>query len=229
MSEPSPSRIRGFPVWRSREGEGYWNPDHGEVEVPEGWTFLPAGDAFVTRQAKKGPHWVLLKRRKGYTATLGVFCPEESVKVAEAKATRTKGAREAQREVGKRTRARAEERYRAELEEEVLSFLGFAPGHASLAREIAKGAAAQATPVGSERVGRTRTLSLSKRAELAARAYIRHEHTNYEALLWDLSGENPCIDVEDEKDPRYHAIKAEAQREADRFLAEHRAGSAIDP
>ncbi|MDE1821901.1 MAG: DUF2293 domain-containing protein [Euryarchaeota archaeon] len=218
---PAPRLVQGLPVWHSREREGYWNPEYGEVELPEGWVFLPSGDAFVTRQAKKGPHWVLLKRRKGYTATLGVFCPEESVQQAEAKAAETEGSRAARREVGKRTRARAEERYRAELEQEILAFLEFAPEHALLAREIAKGAAARATPVGSGRVGRTRTLPLSKRAEFAARAYIRHKHTNYEADLWRASGENPTVDL-DPRDPLYREIKGEAQRAVDRFLAEHR-------
>ena len=216
------AEVRGLPVWQSREGEGYWNPERGQVQLPKGWVFLPSGDPFVTRQAKKGPHWVLLKRRKGCTATLGVFCPEESVKQAKAMAAETKPSRAAQRVVGKRTRARAEERYRDALEKAVLSFLAFAPRHASLAQEIAREAVAKATPVGSGCVGRTRKLSLPTRAELAARAYIRHEHTNYEALLWDMSGENPCIDVEDEKDPRYREIKAEAQQETDRFLERHR-------
>lgn len=76
--------------------------------------------------------------------------------------------------------------------------------------------------MGSGRVGRTRTLALSKRAELAARAYIRHKHTNYEADLWSASGESPMIDP-DPRDPLYPGIKAEAQKAVDRFLAEHRA------
>lgn len=58
-------------MWLAREGEGYWNPERGNLTVPGGWGFVPAGDAFVTREVKKGPHWVLVKRRKGYAATLG--------------------------------------------------------------------------------------------------------------------------------------------------------------
>ena len=33
-------------VYMTREGP--WNPDHGEVEIPDDWEFLPSGDAFVT-------------------------------------------------------------------------------------------------------------------------------------------------------------------------------------
>ena len=37
-------------VYMTREGP--WNPDHGEIEIPDGWEFLAAGDAFVTRRVK---------------------------------------------------------------------------------------------------------------------------------------------------------------------------------
>jgi hypothetical protein len=33
---------------------GPWNPDHGPIEIPDDWDFLPSGDAFVTRQVKAG-------------------------------------------------------------------------------------------------------------------------------------------------------------------------------
>ena len=213
----------GLPVWHAREGEGYWNPEWGIVSVPKGWVFVPAGTTFVTREVKKGPHWILLKRRKGYTATLGVFCPEASLTDAEKRRDETAESRARQRGVGRASRERAESRYRTSLERAVLEFLSFAPQHKSLALEIAEGSVAHATPVGSGRVGRTRKLSLSERAELAVRAYIRHKHTNYEALLWDLRGEDPTVDVEDEGDPGYRQIKAEAQRETDEFLRRHRA------
>ena len=32
--------------------DGPWNPEHGELVVPDDWEFLPPGDAFVTRQVK---------------------------------------------------------------------------------------------------------------------------------------------------------------------------------
>ena len=214
--------LRGLPVWRARDGDGYWNPDFGNLVLPHGWTFVPSGDAFITREVKKGPHWVLLKRRKHYTATLGVLCPEASLAGASHQAEATAVTRQRASTAARASRARAEEQYRADLEQAVLAFLSFAPEHEALAREIAHDAAAQATPVGSGRVGRTRRLSLSRRAELAARAYIRHKHTNYEAFLWDLSGENPTVDVEDENDPGYRQVKAEAQRETDEFLRRHR-------
>jgi hypothetical protein len=34
--------------------EGRWNPEHGDVEIPEYWDFLPSGDAFLTKRVKAG-------------------------------------------------------------------------------------------------------------------------------------------------------------------------------
>jgi len=212
----------GLPVWHAREGNGLWNPEKGALAIPEGWIFVPAGDAFVTREVKKGPHWILLKRRSKYTATLGVFCPEPSLTGAEDLREKTADARARQRRLARASRERLEQSHRSELESAILAYLGFAPENESLASEIARGTVTQTTPVGSGRVGRTRRISLGRRAELAARAYIRHRYTNYEAHLWGLSGENPTALEPDPHDPVYRSIKADANREVDAFLERHR-------
>lgn len=41
-------RALNLDVYDTREG--LWNPEHGSVDLPEGWEFLPAGDTFVTRR-----------------------------------------------------------------------------------------------------------------------------------------------------------------------------------
>lgn len=222
MAQQAPSRISGLAVWHARDGEGYWNPERGNLPVPDGWVFLPSGDAFLTRQVKKGPHWILLKRRKDYTARLGVFCPEENLDSAEHRREATAESRARQRRLGGVSRERAEERYRAEMEHAILDFLAFRPEHATLAGEIAGGAVAKATPVGSGRVGRTRKLSIAERAELAARAYIRHRHTDYEARLEKMS-EGQGFDINhDPDDPLYREVKAKARRDVEDFLERHR-------
>lgn len=218
-----PSRgPKGLPVWHARDGEGFWNPERGNVTVPDGWVFVPAGDTFVTREIKKGPHWILLKRRKGYTATLGAFCPEERLALAEKRREETVETRTRQRAVGRMSRERSEERYRAEMERAIREFLAFRPEHAALAEEIARGAVTQATPVRSGRVGRTRKLSLSQRAELAPRAYIRHRHTDYEARL-EKASDGARFGIElDPNDALYRELKTEASRDVDNFLERHR-------
>lgn len=37
-------------IYMTREGP--WNPEHGEIDIPDDWEFLPSGDAFVTRRVK---------------------------------------------------------------------------------------------------------------------------------------------------------------------------------
>ena len=71
-------------VWNSKENEDkFWNPELGELDEPEGWDFLPSGDIFLTRTVKKiGPYWVLLRRMKKYTITVGLLCPTASIEKA---------------------------------------------------------------------------------------------------------------------------------------------------
>ena len=83
---------------------------------------------------------------------------------------------------------------------------------------IADGAAAQATVVGSGRVGRTKTLSVDDRAALAARAYIRHHHTDYHDRL-DNANVGLGDDIDDDD---YREIKRAAHDEVEAFLDAHR-------
>jgi hypothetical protein len=122
-----------------------------------------------------------------------------------------------QRVVGERARSRAEAAYREEFVAAVVRWLDFDAAHEALAMEIARGAAEQAAVVGSGRVGRTKTLGLDERAALAARAFIRHSHTNYEAVLDQL---HPLGDELDQSD--YLDIKRQAQQAVDAFLTAHR-------
>jgi hypothetical protein len=102
---------------------------------------------------------------------------------AKAHATETADRRASQPVAGARHRERVETAYHAEFEAAVVSWLAFAPAHAGLAEEIARGAASQAVVVGTGRVGRTKMLPLEEREHLAARAFIRHRLTDYETHL----------------------------------------------
>jgi len=197
---------------------GLWTPDHGEIELPEGWQLLPSGDAFVSRQVKAAGRywnaWLPRSRNRRHRRRLGVFAPSEAIEAAQAAAEQTAAKRATARKHGEASRARAEERYQAELEAAIVAYLGFADEHTELAAEIAAEASRRAAAVGSGRVGRTRTISLEQRAELAARAYIRHELTTYEDDLVDR-------EVWDD-DFLYREVKRSAQAEVDHLLARHR-------
>jgi len=213
-------------VYMTREGP--WNPDHGEVEIPDDWEFLPAGDAFVTRRVKAaGVFWVAWRprgRNRQHRRRLGLWAPKETITAAEVEAIATVEQRSKRREQGARSREKQEATYRVEFADTVRRFLAFAPVHADLADEIAAGAAVRAAEVGSGRVGRTRALSLDERAGLAARALIRHRYTSYEDDLLDASVVDPWGE-----ESWYRDVKAEAQTLVDEFLDRHRTVPPADP
>ena len=205
-------------VHRSRTLDGgFWSPAYGDLSGPKEWEFLPAGDANLTRTVKRlGPHWVVVKSGKGYTRTVGVLAPSPSVGEARKLAETTEVRRLNTRKQSLERRQRQEGRYKQCFAEAVLKYLSFAPRHADVAQRIAEGAAQRATVVGSGRVGRTQTLSLEEKAELAARAYIRHRHTKFEDRL---IGHEAFLEPEDFA---YREAKAEAHEEVDEFLRRHR-------
>jgi hypothetical protein len=206
-------------VYDTRKGP--WTPVYGELEIPDDWDFLPAGDAFLTRTVKAaGTYWVAWRprgRTRPHRRRLGLWAPRSAIEGAREEASATETERARRRAQGARSRERHEAAYREELADAIRRFLAFPPEHAALADEIAQAAAAQTAVVGSGRVGRTRTLTLDQRAGLAARAYIRHHLTGYHDALDDLT-------TEDEWDDEYlyRQIKADAQQAVDEFLATHR-------
>jgi len=199
---------------------GPWNPEHGEIEIPTGWEFLPSGDAFLTRTVKAaGVYWLSWEPRgqhRQHRRLLGLWAPSQAITAAQVRAEETAELRAAKRAVGAESRRRQEDRYRLELEEAVLRFLAFASPHQELEGQIAKETAAHAAVVGSGRVGRTRKLTVDDRAALSARAYIRHRFTSYHDDLDALSPEHW------DEEYLYREIKGAANEAVDRFLFEHR-------
>ena len=209
------STMRGLKVWHAKEGEGYWNPELGNVSLPGDWVFVPAGNAFRTREVKRrGPHWILLKRRKRYTETLGILCPGKVLEGVEGRDEETRAARAKARERAEKQRQQAEERYRRAFEEACLRYLDFAPRFVSVARTIAHETAAHATVKRTGRVGRTSLLPLDEKARLAVRAHLRHRYTSYEN---ELVRRGSSLDPEDVR-----PIRWDAGRKVDEFLRSRR-------
>jgi hypothetical protein len=199
---------------------GPWNPEHGDIEIPAGWDFLPSGDAFLTRTVKAaGTYWLSWQPRgqsRQHRRLLGLWAPSQAIAAALMRAEETAARRAAKRALGAQSRRRHEDRYRAELEFAIVHFLAFAPSHQELEERIAKETAAHAAVVGSGRVGRTRNLTLEDRAALSVRAYIRHRFTSYHDDLDSLSPEHW------DEEYLYREIKGTANEAVDRFLLEHR-------
>jgi hypothetical protein len=201
--------------------QGLWNPDHGELELPADWEFLPSGDAFVTRRVKAGGvywnAWRPRGRNRPHRRRTGLFAPAAAISHARDEAEATSQRRARQRVASTRSRDKVEEAYREEFRAGVVAWLAFAPEHAALAEEIAGVTAERAVVVGSGRVGRTRLLPLEKRVALAARATIRHRFTDYDDRFVGLDPSDAAID-----DFEYRIIKQSAHDDVDDFLDEHR-------
>jgi hypothetical protein len=199
---------------------GWWNPDHGELDIPEDWEFLPQGDPYLTRTVKAlgmwWHAWLPRTRRRPHRRSVGLWAPAAVIRAANETAAATAEARARRRQSRPKERARLEARDGVELASAIVAFLDFESKHEGLARQIAQEAAARAAVIGSGRVGRTRTIPLDERAALAARAYIRHRHTPYEEnldQLWNEDGSD---------DGAYRDVKAEAHEAVDDFLRKHR-------
>lgn len=225
MEEPDDLHLTKLHIDVYDTKAGPWNPEYGAVTIPDNWELLPSGDAFVTRHVKKaGVYWLAWRPRtkgRGHRRQLGLWAPASTIERARAAAEQTSAARARAREQGARQRARGEATYRDQLFAAVLKYLDFAPEHAELAAQIAKDAADRASVVGSGRVGRTRIIPLEERAQLAARASIRHRHTDYESRLDDALLAADALDFVLD-DFEYKEIKAEAHQAVDRFIADHR-------
>jgi hypothetical protein len=152
---------------------------------PPGWVFLPAGDAALTRRVKAaGPSWTVVTRRGRRRFALGVWAPAAVVAPARQRlaAERASPAHARKQEADARRRAAIQAVYVVEFEQEVRSFLAFAPAYAELGQRLAQAVTRHATPVGSGTVARTKRLPVARRAEAAVIAWLRHNTTAYEQM-----------------------------------------------
>lgn len=195
--------------------EGVRESRLGIIPIPEGWALLESGDALLTRRVKgRGKHWDYYRvlKTKSYDRKLGVFAPVSIIEVERAKVSHERGTKEYQQRLqrSQKSRQKKDDEYTREFAEACHQFLGFHHDHDELAWDIAWGAASVATDVGSGRVGRTTKLLIEKKAELAVRAYIRHNFTDYDERLIELG------------DPWYEEIRGDVAREVNAFLHKHR-------
>lgn len=201
-----------------RDGEegDVWIQRLGAVALPDDWEFLSCGNAFVTRRVKKGPHVVLkgpYNRRGNYRPVKGVYAPSAAIREAEDAAGASKAVREKRQVQDAARREKAEVKNRLAFERACIEFLDFARKNVELARQIARETAEHACEKHSKRVGRTAMRAFDQKVELAVRAHIRHNYTDYDKRLPDPS---IC------PDEVYRQIKAAAQEDVDEFLDKHR-------
>lgn len=160
--------------------------ENNETMVPPGdWSFLPAGDAGVTRKVTaQGCCWRLRVQKGRRLISLGVWAPTATIMAAKME---VEAVRESE---GYKQRLAGERRRREEKQVEyaedfcaaVRDFLAFAPSYREMELALAEAIAVHAVPVGSGTVARTRMIPLAERAALATIAWMRHQTTAYDRL-----------------------------------------------
>ena len=160
--------------------------ESGEIlEVPADWALLPPGDAALTRRVKQaGPSFTVKEKRGRKFFSRGVWAPSQTIaRIRRELASERADPRHARRlEAGRARRAREQVAYAEQFEAALLTFLDFAPRHASLAARLAHAIAGHAVPVGSGTVARTKRIPIERRAEAATIAWLRHQTTAYDNL-----------------------------------------------
>ncbi len=170
-------------VW----GEGrkdLWTPS-GTVNVPKDYDYLPAGDAALTRAVTRGVGRkrllaVMKKTHRRYPPRqVGLWAPasliaSERERLAALRTEQHKGKLQQQR-------MRRQERDIEVFTESILLRFPACP------RDEALAIAQRACEVGSGRVGRSSTADDPVRAAVVA--HIRHQHTDYDTMLWAYTDE----------------------------------------
>jgi hypothetical protein len=155
------------------------------VTPPEGWAFLPAGDAGLTRKvtAKTGCWRVQVPMGRRMIAK-GIWAPAAIIAEArlEVDAQRATEAYRKKRAGDRLRRDRQQSEYEEEFCRAVRRYLAFAPPYAEVERAMAEAVTAHAVPVGSGTVARTAMIPIEERAAKAVIAWMRHRTTAYDSM-----------------------------------------------
>jgi len=155
------------------------------VTPPEGWDFLPAGDAGVTRKVtSKGVFWKVAEKKGRRVFSKGIWAPSETIEWAKRESSAIRSTDEYKTRTAK-DRERREKReagYKKEFQEKVRSFLNFDQRYRELEIKLAEAVTLHAIPVGSGTVARTKMIPIDERAAKAVIAWMRHNTTKYDSM-----------------------------------------------
>jgi hypothetical protein len=156
-----------------------------ELIPPEGWAFLPAGDAAITKSVKaKGSVWVIEVRKGRRMISKGIWANGADIlssrQEIQAKRSTPEYAKQRKRDLARQKAKQAA--YVNEFLAEVIGFLDFHPQYQKEARILGEKITAHATPVSSGTVARTKRIPIAQRAGAAAVAWMRHQTTAYDSM-----------------------------------------------
>ena len=160
-------------------------PNGETLKPPTDWTFLPAGDAGVTRKVtSKSEFWRVEVKKGRRTISLGIWAPATTISQAKQEVQQIRLTYEYKKKqtyaVERREKKQTE--YEADFCLVVECFLDFHPNYKELEKKLAKAVTVHAIPVGSGTVARTQLIPIEERAAHAVIAWMRHQTTAYDNL-----------------------------------------------
>ncbi|RED97905.1 DUF2293 domain-containing protein [Marinoscillum furvescens] len=165
---------------------GYITNEYGIHEKPPaGWSFLPAGDAAVTRKVTAmGECWRVQIKKGRRTMSKGIWAPTHHITQAKEAVDAMRSAPDYAKKQASaaKSRARKQEAYRQEFTEAVTNYLNFPTCYEGLQKTLAELVTEHAIPIGSGTVARTSQIPIEDRAGKAVIAWMRHHTTNYDNL-----------------------------------------------
>ena len=159
---------------------------HGQpVTPPQGWAFLPAGDAGLTRKVTARTNFWRVQARMGRRIiSKGIWAAEIVIEAARAEVQAQRETPQYQQKLAgdRRRRAAKQEVYEGEFLQAVRAYLNFAPCYKEHEQAMAEAITHHAVPVGSGTVARTTRIPLEERASHAVIAWMRHQTTAYDSM-----------------------------------------------
>ena len=193
--------------------------EKGEILYPpEGWVFLPAGDAAITRKiTAKGEFWRVQIKKGRRLISKGIWAPSAIIEQAlrDVVETRSTEAYKKKRLSDLKRRKQKEETYSMDFLGAIVHYLNFHPEHKSFETKLAEAVNKHAIPVGSGTVARTAMIPIEERAAKAVIAWMRHQTTAYEQTkVAHIKGER-------------RALRRQFAQQSVRLLNKYRSGENI--
>jgi len=164
---------------------------------PAGWSFLPAGDAALTRKVSaKGKYWRVQVKKGRRIQSKGIWAPTPHIIAARQEVSDMRAAPDYARKKASaaKSRARKQESYAEEFEISVANHLNFHLKYKALEKQMANAITNHAIPVGSGTVARTTMIPIAERASKAVIAWMRHQTTNYDQMkIARVKGERRAV------------------------------------
>lgn len=164
---------------------------------PKHWSFLPAGDAGITRKITSRGMYMRVQVKKGRRfISKGIWAPASIIAEAKQEVTATRQTDEYKIKLNKdrERRARKQQEYENTFCLEVQRFLNFHNSFKEQEKLLAKLVTKHAIPVGSGTVARTQMIPVEERAAKAVIAWMRHKTTAYDNLkIARIKGERRAV------------------------------------